>query len=83
MFLTRKLRVALVAALACTVAVLPSAGEALAAAKPSTRLYACMKRSSGKVRFTSKLTRCKRGEKISFKAPSGKNGSGGLQGLKA
>ena len=28
MFLTRKLRVALIAALACTVAVLPSAGEA-------------------------------------------------------
>ena len=82
MSLTRHLRVAVVAAVACSVMLLPSVGEALAAKSSTTRLYACMKRSTGKLKFVTKKTRCKSGQKkVSFKAPTGRAGAQGGQGL--
>jgi Collagen triple helix repeat (20 copies) len=81
MSLTRHLRVAVIAAVTCSVMLLPGVGEAFAAKSSTTRLYACMKRSSGKLKFVTKQTRCQRGQKkVSFRAPTGKAGKTGAQG---
>src|SRR5918995_640428 len=81
MSLTRHLRVAVVAAVACSVMLLPSVGEALAAKNSTSRLYACMTRTTGKLKFVTKKTRCKSGQKkVSFRAPTGKAGKTGAQG---